>query len=330
MKLAVYSAQAYDREYLNQANALFGHQLHYIDEPLNAQNTQHAKGCRAVSIFVNDKADYAVIEKLAQQGVGLLALRCTGFNHVDVSAAKQFGISVVRVSEYPPNAVAEHAALLLLALNRKLLEAHTRVQNNNFSLNGLMGFDLHGKTIGIIGAGKIGEAFCKIAKGFGCHVIAFDIIHNRSFIEAGGHFVSLAELAKQADVITLHCALTPETTHLIDQHFILQCKKGVLLINTSRGAVIDTHSLLPVLRNKHLGGLAMDVYEYEAGLFFKDHSSAAITDELLKQLQAMSNVIITGHQGFLTIEAFSRICQTTLESVRAFENGGELVNAITL
>ena len=330
MKLAVYSAQDYDREYLNQANAEFGHQLHFIDEALDVQNTQLAKGCQAVSIFVNDKADYAVIEKLSQQGVGLLALRCTGFNHVDLSAAKQFGISVVRVREYPPHAVAEHAALLMLALNRKLLMAHARVQHNNFSLNGLMGFDLHGKTIGIIGAGKIGEAFCKIAKGFGCHVIAFDIIHNSSFIDAGGHFVSLAELAKQADIISLHCALTPETTHLINQHFIAQCKKGVLLINTSRGAVIDTHAVLPALRNNHLGGLAMDVYEYEAGLFFQDHSNAAMADELLKQLQAISNVIITGHQGFLTVEAFSRICQTTLESVRAFENGSELLNAITL
>lgn len=328
MKLAVYSATPYDREYLTQANLAHGHQLIFIEDSLNADSVVAAQNCQAVCMFVNDRADYLVLEKLAKQGVGLLALRCTGFNNVDLVAAKQLNIKVVRVSDYSPYAVAEHAALLLLALNRKLLVAQARIQNNNFSLDGLVGFDLHGKTIGIIGAGKIGEAFCKIALGFGCRVIAYDVHHNESFIEAGGIFVSLRELAQQSDVISLHCALTPETKHLINREFIAQCKKGVLLINTSRGAVVDTEAALAALQAQQLGGLAMDVYEYEAGLFFQDHRLDPV-DALLKQLLARSDVIMTGHQGFLTSEAVTCICQTTLESVSAFEKGQALINAIS-
>lgn len=330
MKLAVFSATPYDREYLTRANIAHGHQLHFIERSLNVESAREASDCQAVCIFVNDLADQPVLEQLAKQGVGLLALRCSGFNHVDLTTAQQLGIKVVRVSEYSPYAVAEHAALLLLALNRKLILANTHIQQNNFSLDGLMGFDLHGKTIGIIGAGKIGEAICRIAIGFGCRVIAYDVIQNLSFTEAGGSFVSLDSLAMQADVISLHCALTSETRHLINRDLIALCKKGVLLINTSRGAVIDTKAALVALQSGQLGGLAMDVYEYEAGLFFQDHSMASIEDELLKQLQERSDVIITGHQGFLTNEAISCICQTTLESVSAFEKGQALIHSISI
>jgi D-lactate dehydrogenase len=225
--------------------------------------------------------------------------------------------------------VAEHAALLMLALNRKLPVAHARVQKNNFSLDGLMGFDLHGKTIGIIGAGKIGEAFCKISKGFGCDVIAYDIVQNVSFIESGGRFVSLATLAECADVISLHCTLTPDTKHLINSDFIAHCKKGVLIINTSRGAVIDTQAALNALQTGQVGGMGLDVYEFEAGLFFSDHADLPVKDVLLAQLLSLPNIIITGHQGFLTNEAFGMICQITLANVTAFENGDSLVNVVT-
>lgn len=330
MKIAVYSASQYDREFLDRANQAFGHQLKYIERALCLESADLAKACQAVSIFVNDDASADVLKKLHQLNIGLLALRCTGYNHVDLVAAKQWGIDVVRVSEYSAYSVAEHATLLMLALNRKLLLAHTRIQNNNFSLDSLMGFDLHGKTVGIIGAGKIGEAFCRIANGFGCRVIAYDVIQNPSFSKAGGSFVALDDLAKQADVISVHCALTAETKYLIDGEFISKCKPGVVLINTSRGAVLDTQAAIIALQSGQLGGLGLDVYENESGLFFKDHSTEQIYDPYLKQLQSMPNVIMTGHQGFLTKQAFETICQTTLASAAAFENGQPLVNQISI
>ncbi len=329
MKLAVYSAHPYDCEYLSRANIAFGHELVFFEQSLNTDTVNLARGCPAVCIFVNDIADHAVLEKLSQQGIRLLVLRCTGYNNIDLPAAKQFGITIMRVGEYSPYAVAELAALLMLALNRKFPLALARVQKNNFSLDELMGFDLHGKTIGIIGAGKIGEAFCKITKGFGCDVIAYDIVHNVSFIESGGRFVSLATLAASADVISLHCSLTPDTKHLINSDFIAQCKKGVLIINTSRGAVIDTQAALNALQTDQVGGMALDVYEFETGLFFSDHSDLPVEDMLLAQLLSLPNIIITGHQGFLTKEAFAMICQTTLANVTAFENGESLANVVT-
>ncbi len=330
MKIAVYSASQYDREFLDRANLEFGHQLKFFEQALSLESVDLASECQAVSIFVNDDASAAILRKLRQLNVGLLALRCAGYNHVDLDEASRLNLAVVRVSEYSPYAVAEQAAMLLLALNRKLLIAHERMKNNNFNLDGLMGMDLHGKTVGIIGAGKIGEAFCKIAYGLGCRVIAYDILQNDSFKKAGGQYVSLNEIAKQADVISLHCALTPVTKYLIDSEFISNCKPGVLIINTSRGAVIDTKAAIAALQSGQLGGLGIDVYENEAGLFFKDHSNEHIADPYLKQLQSMPNVIITGHQGFLTNEAFETICQTTLASVAAFENGQPLINQISI
>lgn len=330
MKIAVYSTSQYDRDYLSRANLAFGHELRFVEQALNLESADLAMSCQAVSIFVNDDASAEVLQKLHSLNVGLLALRCAGYNHVDLVAAERLKFAVVRVSEYSPFAVAEQAALLMLALNRNLLQAHSRVQQNNFLLDGLMGFDLHGKTIGIIGAGKIGEAFCKIARGLGCQVIANDIVHAQSFIDAGGRYASLTEVAQQSDVISLHCALTPETKHLIDTNFLAQCKKGVLLINTSRGAVIDTQAAIQALQSGQLGGLGLDVYEFEAGLFFQDHSHASVNDSVLKQLQSMPNVILTAHQGFLTHEAFETICQTTLASATAFENGQALLNQIQI
>jgi D-lactate dehydrogenase len=330
MKIAIYSTSQYDREFLDRENLAYDHQLVFFEQALNLESADLASGCQAVSIFVNDDASAEVLQKLHQLKVGLLALRCAGYNHVDLDVAQSLKLAVVRVSEYSPYAVAEQAAMLLLALNRKLISAHERIQKRNFVLDGLMGVDLHGKTVGIIGAGRIGEAFCKIARGMGCQVIAYDIAQTESFIAAGGRYVTLNDVAKRSDVISLHCALTPETKHLINEDFISQCKTGVLIINTSRGAVIDTQAALDALQSGHLGGLAIDVYEFEAGLFFKDHSSTSISDPLLQKLQSMSNVIMTGHQGFLTQEAFETICRTTLASVTAFENGQPLENEISV
>jgi D-lactate dehydrogenase len=315
MKVLVYSTRKDERAFL--ADAFSGSDLlpQFEEIHLDARTAALAEGYEAVSVFVNDQVDAGVIEVLATMGVRVIALRCAGYNNVDLEAAKQFSIQVVRVPAYSPYAVAEHAAALLLGLNRHIHKAYNRVREGNFSLDGLVGFDLHGKSVGVIGTGTIGQVFCSIMRGFGSQVLAFDPNPNQSLIDAGVSYVALDEIYRCSDVISLHCPLTPQTHHLIDNSAIIRMKPGVLLINTSRGGLVDTQSVIKGLKSGHLGGLALDVYEEEADLFFEDLSDQVIADDDLMRLTTFPNVIITGHQAFLTREALQNIAQTTVSNL---------------
>ncbi|CAB3786436.1 2-hydroxyacid dehydrogenase [Pararobbsia alpina] len=328
MEIAVFSAKPYDRDYLDAANAAHGHRLKYFEVPLDGETVGLAAGHGAVCIFVNDNADAAVLEALGHGGTKLVALRCTGFNNVDLNAARDLGIKVVRVVDYSPNSVAEHAVALLMAINRKIHRAYNRTRDFNFSLDGLMGFDLCGKTVAVIGTGKIGRVFGKIMLGFGCDVIGYDTFPSPQFEAMGARYAMPGEISVSADVISLHCPLTPDTYHIIDADALSRAKRGALLINTSRGGLIDTEAVINALRSGQLGGLAIDVYEQEAGVFFRDLSGTIITDDMLQRLVTFPNVILTGHQAFLTREAVTTICETTLQSVTDFESGKPLANEI--
>jgi D-lactate dehydrogenase len=328
MEIAVFSAKPYDREYLDAANAAHTHRLKYYEVPLDAKTVSLAAGHGAVCIFVNDHANAAVLEALAKGGTKLVALRCTGFNNVDLNAARALGIKVVRVVDYSPNSVAEHAVALLMAINRKIHRAYNRTRDFNFSLDGLMGFDLCGKTVAVIGTGKIGRVFAKIMLGFGCDVIGYDKFTSPEFEAMGARYAEPGEIGASADIISLHCPLAPDTYHIIDAGTLSRAKRGALLINTSRGGLIDTEAVIDALRSGQLGGLAIDVYEQEAGVFFRDLSGTIITDDVLQRLVTFPNVILTGHQAFLTREAVTTICETTLQSVTEFESGKPLTNEI--
>lgn len=328
MKIAVFSAKGYDRESLDIANAAEGHQLKYHDAPLEIDTVGLAAGYDAVCIFVNDKADAAVLERLKEGGTKLVALRCTGFNNVDLQAAERLGLKVVRVTHYSPYSVAEHAVALLLAINRKIYRAYNRTRDSNFALDGLMGFDLHGKSVAVIGTGKIGNVFAKIMIGFGCNVIGYDAYPSPEFEALGAHYAAPGEIARDADIISLHCPLTPETYHIVNAETLARTKRGALLINTSRGGLVDTEAAIEALKSGQLGGLAIDVYEQEAGLFFRDLSSVVVTDDVLQRLISFPNVIVTGHQAFFTREAITTICETTLRSVSEFAAGKPLTNEI--
>jgi D-lactate dehydrogenase len=328
MKIAVFSAKRYDREFLDAANASEGHQLKYHEAPLDLDTVGLAAGYDGVCIFVNDKADAAVLQQLKAGGTNLIALRCTGFNNVDLKAAEALGIKVVRVTDYSPYSVAEHATALLLAINRKIHRAYNRTRDSNFALDGLMGFDLHGKTVAVIGTGKIGRVFAKIMTGFGCNLIGYDKFPSPEFEALGGHYAVPGEIGKNADIVSLHCPLTPETYHIINQESIGRAKRGVLLINTSRGGLVDTEAVIEGLKSGQIGGFAADVYEQEAGLFFRDLSSVVVTDDVLQRLISFPNVIVTGHQAFFTREAVTTICETTIQSVTEFATGKPLSNEI--
>jgi D-lactate dehydrogenase len=328
MDIAVFSAKPYDREYLNAANAAHGHRLTYLDVPLDGETVGLAAGHGAACIFVNDHADADVLQALSLGGTKLVALRCTGFNNVDLKAAQELGIKVARVVDYSPNSVAEHAVALLMAINRKIHRAHNRTRDFNFSLDGLMGFDLCGKSAAVIGTGKIGRVFAKIMLGFGCSVIGYDKVPSPEFEALGGRYALPGEIGASADIISLHCPLTPETYHIIDASALSRAKRGALLINTSRGGLIDTEAAIDALRSGQLGGLAIDVYEQEANLFFRDLSGTIISDDVLQRLITFHNVIVTGHQAFLTREAVTTICETTLRNVTEFEKGQPLSNEI--
>jgi D-lactate dehydrogenase len=323
MDVAVYSSRDYDRRHLMAANA-GRHRLHFIEQALHCGNAGLAAGCKAVCLFVNDAADEAVLARLAELGISLLALRCAGTDHVDFNAAQRHGIEVVNVAGYSPHSVAEHAAMLLMALERKLPQAHQRTQRFDFSLEGLQGRNLQGKQIGIIGTGRIGCVFARIMRGFDAELLGHDIVSNPDFLAAGGRYVTLPEMCRAADVLSLHCALNAATRHLVDAPFLDACKPGLLLVNTSRGGVVDSQAALAALQSGRLGGFALDVYEHEAGLFFNDHSGDAVQDPLLAALMALPNVIVTGHQGFLTEEALADIARTTLESLDDFAGGRPL------
>jgi len=325
MKIAVFSTKPYDKRALTEANRKCGHDLTFFEPRLTQSTVSLADGYSAVCPFVNDDLSAPVIESLAKGGVQLLALRSAGFNHVDMQAAVRHGITVARVPAYSPHAVAEHAVGLILTLNRKFHRAYSRVREGNFALDGLLGFDLHGKKVGVIGTGKIGTVFCRIMAGFGCHVLAHDLAPSDEVHALGAHYVSLNDLFSSADIIALHLPLTPKTLHMVDTKAIAQMKPGVMLINTSRGALIDTRAVIAGLKRGKIGALGLDVYEEEADLFFEDLSSTVIQDDVFARLLTFPNVIITGHQGFFTQEALRAIAETTLENATAFETGkGEL------
>jgi D-lactate dehydrogenase len=328
MRIAMFDTHRYDREAFEAANAARTHDIAFLEPRLTAATAALAAGSTAVCSFVNDVIDADAVAALAERGVRLVALRSAGFNHVDLAAASRAGLAVVRVPEYSPYAVAEHAIALVLTLNRKIHRAYGRVREANFSLEGLVGFDLHGKTLGVIGTGKIGRVFAHIAQGFGCAVLASDIAPDRALRDAGVRYVPLEDLYRSADVISLHVPLTPETRHLIDAEALAAMKPGVMVINTSRGALIDTPALIESLKHGHVGAAGLDVYEEEAGVFFNDLSDRLLQDDVLARLLTFPNVLITSHQAFLTHEALAHIAETTLASVDAFASGAPLLHQV--
>ena len=327
MQVVVFSARPFDRQFLDRANA-GRHELRYLEARLTADTAPLATGAVAVCLFANDHADREVIEKFADMGVRLIALRSAGFNNVDIEAANERGISVCRVPAYSPHAVAEHTFALILSLVRKVHRAYNRVREGNFSLEGLLGFDLAGKTIGIIGVGNIGSVVSHIARGFGCTVIGSDPYPRPECERAGVRYCPLNELLEQSDIVTLHCPLDDETRHLINIDALSRMKPGAILINTSRGAVIDTQAVIVALKRQLLGGLAIDVYEEEDALFFEDRSAETIMDDQFARLLTFPNVLITGHQGFFTVEALTAIAQTTIANLDAFEKDGQAVHPV--
>ncbi len=330
MRIAVFSTQSYDRRFLDEANQEGRHQLVYLEPRLTLATVAAADGCDGVCVFVNDRLDAEVLGALARQGIRLVALRCAGFNNVDLQAAHAVGIAVARVPEYSPHAVAEHTLALILTLNRKIHRAYARVREGNFSLEGLLGFDLHGRTVGIVGTGRIGERVCAILAGFGCHVLASDPTPNPACTALGASYVSLPDLLGASDIITLHCPLTPQTRHLIDASAIKTLRRGAMLINTSRGAVIDTRAVIAALKTGVLGSLGLDVYEEEAGLFFRDWSDDVIQDDVFARLLTFPNVVITGHQAFFTEEALGAIAATTIENLSSFADQGRPRHPVSL
>jgi len=329
MKIAMFDTHQYDRESFEAANATLGHRLSFLEPRLTSATASLARGHEAVCPFVNDRVDEQALEALRDGGTRVIALRSAGYNHVDLVAAGRLGLPVVRVPEYSPFAVAEHAVALVLALNRKIHRAYARVREWNFSLDGLVGFDLHGKTVGVVGTGRIGHAAARIFHGFGCRVLAFDLRHDAALVsELGVRYVDLPELYRESDVISLHVPLTPQTHHMIDAAALAAMKPGVVLVNTGRGALIDSRALIGALKNGHLGAAGLDVYEEEEGIFFQDLSNRVLQDDVLARLLTFPNVLITSHQAFLTKEALAAIARVTLENVTAFERGEPLRNEV--
>ena len=330
MKVAVFSTKSYDRTYFDKFNTTAEHQLTYFEAALNEHTIGLCVGFEAICVFVNDQLNRHNIETLAANGVRLIALRCAGFNNVDLAAAAEYGIKVLRVPAYSPEAIAEHAAALILTLNRNTHKAYNRVREGNFSLERLIGFNLHDKTVGVIGTGRVGAAFCRIMQGFGCKLLAYDVHESAELLAQGVIYKPLDEVLAESDIVSLHCPLTPDTHHLIDKARLAKMKSGVMLINTSRGAVINTPDVIEALKAGTLGYLGIDVYEQEEHLFFKDLSGSIIHDDLILRLISFPNVLITSHQGFLTEEALNQIAEVTLNNISAFAEGGVLLNEIKL
>ena len=323
-KVTFYDTKPYDKVWMDALKGEYGLQIKYFESKLNADTVSLARGSDAVCVFVNDTVDAEVIESLHDYGIRILALRCAGFNNVDFKAAFE-KLHVVRVPAYSPYAVAEHAMALLLAVNRKVHRAYNRTRDFNFNINGLTGFDLHGKTVGVIGTGKIGRVFIDICKGFGMNVIAYDPFPAK---DADFEYVSTTDLMKGSDVISLHCPLTPETKHIIDEQALSAAKHGVTVINTSRGGLIDTAALLAALKDGHVRGAGLDVYEEESELFFEDFSNTIVQDDILARLVSLPNVILTSHQAFLTDEALEKIAHVTLDNIKRYFDNGDLPNEI--
>lgn len=330
MKVAFFSTHPFDRRFFDIANVGNAHQLTYIEARLDAHSTALAAGHSAICAFVNDRLDRATLEMLAGQGVRLLALRSAGFNHVDLEAAAELGLSVARVPAYSPDAIAEHTVAMILTLNRKIHKAYARVREGNFALDGLLGFDLRGRTVGIVGTGKIGLNVARIMRGFDCTVIAHDLFPNEGALTAmGGHYVSWNDLLARSDIISLHCPLTPETRHLINADAVTRMKPDVMLINTSRGAVVDTRALIDGLKADRIGYVGLDVYEEEEGIFFIDLSDQPIQDDVFARLLTFPNVLVTAHQAFFTREALTAIAETTIANISAFQATGKPLHPAT-
>lgn len=330
MRIAVFSTKPYDRTYLEAANTAHDHELRFFEARLTPETSALAASFAAVCVFVNDQLDAPVLSEIARQGVRVIALRCAGFNNVDLATAQALGLTVVRVPSYSPAAVAEHTVGLMLTLNRKIHRAYNRVREGNFALEGLLGFTLYERTVGIVGTGQIGTLVARILHGFGCRILAHDPFPNPDCEALGVRYVSLAELFSASDIVTLHCPLTPETHHLVNAHAIHQMKPGVMLINTGRGALIDTRAVIAALKSKKLGYVGIDVYEEEADLFFEDLSEEVIQDDVFARLLTFPNVLITGHQGFFTAEALQNIAETTLSNLTAFARGDGTMHTVSV
>lgn len=330
MKVVVFSTQPYDRRFLEAANHTHHHKLIFLEPRLVAETACLVMDAPVVCVFINDRLDDGVLRAIAAQGVRLIAIRAAGFNNVDLKIAKELGMTVVRVPAYSPYAVAEHAVALILALNRKLYRAYNRVRDDNFSLEGLMGFDLHGSTVGIVGTGKIGQCFAQIMQGFGCHLLAYDPYPNTECLKIGVQYVELSALLSASDIVSLHCPLTPENHHLINAGSLAHLKKGAMLINTSRGGLMDTNAVIQSIKTGQIGYLGIDVYEEEEALFFQDLSDTIIQDDTFQLLQSFPNVLITAHQAFFTRNALQSIAETTLANITDFAQGSICPNQISL
>ena len=328
MKVAVFSTKPYDREFLEALNGEHGHSLTFFEPKLDLTTASLADGFPAVCAFVHDDLGAGVLEALARQGTRPIALRSAGFNNLDLEASQRLGLSVVRVPAYSPHAVAEHAVGLMLALNRRIHRAYARVREGNLALEGLLGFDLYGKSVGVVGTGRIGTVLVGILRGFGCQTLAYDPHPNPECKALGARYVPLEELFAQSDIASLHCPLTPQTHHLIDDAALRQMRPGVMLINTSRGALIDTLAVIEALKSGHIGYLGLDVYE-EEDLFFRDLSGQVIQDDVFARLLTFPNVIVTGHQAFFTREALEHIAGTTLSNIADIERGAPCPNLLT-
>ena len=326
MKITFYFTHDYDKTYFDANNQT--HQIQYVPVALTEETARLAQGSAAICAFVNDKLDETVIRILSEIGVRLIAMRSAGYNNVDLQAAKRYGLTVVRVPAYSPHAVAEHTLALILTLNRKTHKAYNRVRDGNFSLDRLLGFDLYGKSVGVVGTGRIGSVFCRIMLGLGCQVLAYDIQPNPDLADTKVQYTTLPDLFQNADILSLHCPLNESTHYLINPHHLSLMKKGAMLINTSRGGLIDTKAVIKALKTGHLGSLGLDVYEQEDKLFFRDFSDTAIKDEMILRLMSFPNVLITAHQAFFTHEAMTEIAKTTLQNISDFEKGLPLKNVI--
>jgi D-lactate dehydrogenase len=328
MKIALFSSKSYDVEYFDMAAKGYQHEITHFETRLRIRTAHLASGFDAVCVFVNDVVDRETIGIIKKLGIKAIALRCAGFNNVDLAAAEEAGIRVVRVPAYSPESVAEHALALILTLDRKTHKAYNRVRDGNFSLEHLTGFNLCGKTVGVIGTGRIGTAFARIMSGIGCHLLAYDKYPDQRLTESGISYVSLEKLLSGSDIISLHCPLTPETAYLINRQTLAMMKPGAMLINTSRGALVNTHDVIDSLKSRHLRYLGIDVYEQEEKLFFRDRSDEILQDDEIARLMTFPNVLITAHQAFFTKEALEQIASTTLQNLAAFEEGQTLVNEV--
>jgi D-lactate dehydrogenase len=328
MKIAVFSTKPYDQEYFEKYSNENDYTFSFFETALNKTTANLSDGFDVICAFVNDKVDKNTIEVLANNGIRLIAMRCAGFNNVDIQSAKKHQIKVVRVPAYSPEAVAEHSVALIMTLNRKTHKAYNRVREGNFSLKNLIGFNLHGKVVGVIGTGQIGIAFCKIMKGFGCRLLAYDIAESQALLDMGVEYLPMEEVFQQADIISLHCPLNQSTKHMVNKGSLEQMKDGVMIINTSRGALINTADAIEGLTKKKIGYLGIDVYEQEENLFFEDLSESIIQDDDILRLNSFPNVLITSHQAYFTKEAMDQITVITLDNIRAFENNEPLANEV--